>query len=202
MQWNAANRTIKVIIKLSTIVKDREWVSVSKRKWRKKRNLCIRYHTCICVHTHTPVNNMLTCVCRPVSGNLPKMPPSVRPTTKQRSFHNNTYINNNNNNSNFVSNNNHSNDDDNNNSSDSNNNNCNNHMVVVTAEPKLNVSCSRFHLFLQFFPCLSFRLVVLCCFYQFCVCLFIFPFPFSVAVFITYKSNSLPFRTHLFYAAL
>lgn len=65
---------------------------------------------------------MLTCVCRPVSGNLPKMPPSVRPITKQRTLQNNI----NNNNNNIIN----------------NNNNIynNNHMVVVTAEPKLNVS--------------------------------------------------------------
>ncbi|XP_061389117.1 apoptosis-stimulating of p53 protein 2 [Musca vetustissima] len=89
---------------------------------------------------------MLTCVCRPVSGNLPKMPPSsVRPTARQRSFHNNNgnsiFINsdsnnNNSNNNNSFNFNNCDNNDDNNNI---NSYNSKKHMTVVTAEPKLNV---------------------------------------------------------------
>ncbi|XP_023297816.2 apoptosis-stimulating of p53 protein 1 isoform X1 [Lucilia cuprina] len=75
---------------------------------------------------------MLTCVCRPVSGNLPKMPPSVRPTTKQQQQQQRLLQNNNNNNTNVLNNNN-------NNININNNIYNNNHMVVVTAEPKLNV---------------------------------------------------------------
>ena len=85
---------------------------------------------------------MLTCVCRPVSGNLPKMPPSMRPITKQQQQQQQRSLLNNNNN-NILNNNNNNNIINNNNNNIYNNN---NHMVVVTAEPKLKVSFLLFHL--------------------------------------------------------